>query len=89
MASTHSDQQTDGGTQDNLTLPYRVIDLTDDRGGLAGMFLAQLGADVIAVEPPEGQRTRRLAPFADDQPGPEQSLVHRRCRCGAAQRGDG
>ena len=77
MASTHSDQQTDGGTQDNLTLPYRVIDLTDDRGGLAGMFLAQLGADVIAVEPPEGQRTRRLAPFADDQPGPEQSLVHR------------
>ncbi|MEL7158723.1 MAG: CoA transferase, partial [Actinomycetota bacterium] len=58
-------------------LPYRVIDLTDDRGSLAGMLLAQLGADVIAVEPPEGQRTRRLAPFADDQPGPEQSLVHR------------
>ena len=58
-------------------VPYRVIDLTDDRGSLAGLLLAQLGADVIAVEPPGGHRTRRLAPFADDQPGPEASLVHR------------
>ncbi len=40
----------------------RVLDLTDERGQLAGMILAQLGAEVIAVEPPEGVRSRRLRP---------------------------
>ncbi len=44
--------------------PYRVLDLTDDRGHFAGFLLAQMGADVIAVEPPEGLRSRRLPPFA-------------------------
>ena len=58
-------------------LPYRVLDLTDDRGNLAGMLLAQLGADVIAVEPPGGQRARHTAPFDGDEAGPEGSLVHR------------
>jgi len=56
--------------------PYRVIDLTDDRGNVAGLLLAQMGADVIAVEPPTGQRARRLAPFAQDLPDPEGSLTH-------------
>ncbi len=32
--------------------PYRVLDLTDDRGELASMILGDLGADVIKVEPP-------------------------------------
>ena len=57
--------------------PYRVIDLTDDRGNLAGLIFAQLGAEVVAVEPPHGHRTRRMAPFADDRPGTDRSLVHR------------
>lgn len=60
-----------------MQLPYRVLDLTDDRGNMAGLVLAQLGADVIAVEPPEGQRARRMAPFDGDVPGLERSLVHR------------
>jgi crotonobetainyl-CoA:carnitine CoA-transferase CaiB-like acyl-CoA transferase len=34
--------------------PYRVLDLTDDRGWFAGMILAQLGADVVLVEPEGG-----------------------------------
>ena len=34
--------------------PYRVLDLTDQRGELSGMLLADLGADVIRVEPPGG-----------------------------------
>lgn len=46
--------------------PYRVLDLTDERGHLAGMMLAALGADVIKIEPPEGVRSRRIGPF-DDQ----------------------
>ena len=34
--------------------PYRVLDLTDERGLLAGRMLGQLGADVVQVEPPGG-----------------------------------
>ena len=40
--------------------PYRVLDLTDHRGHFAGFILASLGAEVIAVEPPEGSAARRL-----------------------------
>ena len=38
----------------------RVLDLTDERGFLAGKILGDLGADVIKVEPPGGdpERTR-------------------------------
>ena len=67
-----------------MQLLYRVLDLTGDRGNLAGLLLAQLGADVVAVERPEGQRARRLAPFADDVPGPERSLIHRAYNRGSA-----
>ena len=43
------------GCQHSIMLgPYRVLDLTDDRGWLAGFLLAQLGADVILVEPEGG-----------------------------------
>ncbi len=42
----------------------RILDLTDERGLIAGMILADLGADVIAIEPPEGNPARRRGPFA-------------------------
>jgi crotonobetainyl-CoA:carnitine CoA-transferase CaiB-like acyl-CoA transferase len=42
---------------------YRVIDLTDERGLLAGQMLGKLGADVIQVEPPAGSTARRVGPF--------------------------
>ena len=48
--------------------PYRVIDLTDERGVLAGQMLADLGADVIQVEPPGGSSGRGVAPFFADRP---------------------
>ena len=38
--------------------PYRVVDLTDHRGLIAGFILASLGAEVIAVEPPGGNPAR-------------------------------
>ncbi len=56
--------------------PYRVLDLTDDRGHLAAFLLAQLGAEVILVEPAEGSAARRVGPFVQDVPGPETSLWH-------------
>ena len=55
---------------------YRVLDLTDDRGQFAGFLLAQLGAEVVCVEPPDGQRSRHQGPFVDDVPGPDRSLFH-------------
>ncbi len=56
--------------------PYRVLDLTDHRGHFAGFILASLGAEVIAVEPPEGSAARRLGPWLDGERGPERSLTH-------------
>ena len=44
----------------------RVIDLADERGELCGRLLADLGADVLRVEPPGGARSRSLPPFAPD-----------------------
>jgi crotonobetainyl-CoA:carnitine CoA-transferase CaiB-like acyl-CoA transferase len=54
--------------------PYRVLDLSDERGLLCGQLLADLGADVIKVEPPGGSAARAIGPFLDDTPGPERSL---------------
>jgi len=56
--------------------PYRVIDLTDERGQLAGAMLAMLGAEVIAVEPVGGSPSRALGPFAGDIEHPDRSLQH-------------
>jgi crotonobetainyl-CoA:carnitine CoA-transferase CaiB-like acyl-CoA transferase len=41
----------------------RIVDMADEKGALCGRFLADLGADVIRVEPPGGARSRRLPPF--------------------------
>ena len=38
----------------------RVVDMADEKGETCGRFLADLGADVIRVEPPGGARSRRL-----------------------------
>ena len=47
-----------------------MLDLTDVRGQLGGMILADLGADVIRVEPPGGSEGRRVGPFVDDAEEP-------------------
>lgn len=57
-----------------MLAPYRVLDLTDERGQLCGQILADLGAEVILVEPPGGSNARRRGPFLDDDPDPEKSL---------------
>ncbi|MGE3962406.1 MAG: CaiB/BaiF CoA transferase family protein [Dehalococcoidia bacterium] len=45
----------------------RVVDLSDDvAGAYAARWLGALGADVVKVEPPEGDPTRRLGPRRDD-----------------------
>jgi crotonobetainyl-CoA:carnitine CoA-transferase CaiB-like acyl-CoA transferase len=54
---------------------YRVLDFTDERGLLAGQILADLGADVVHIEPPGGSRARRRGPFAHDREDSEGSLL--------------
>ncbi len=53
---------------------YRALDLTGVEGFLCGKLLADLGVDVIKIEPTGGDPARRLGPFYHDQPGPERSL---------------
>ena len=52
----------------------RVIDLTDHRGDIGPWMLAELGADVIKVEPPNGCSTRALQPIRDDDTSDLRSL---------------
>lgn len=52
----------------------RVIELAGPRTQFAGKLLADMGGDVIAVEPPGGSAARRIGPFADDRPDPNRSL---------------
>ena len=54
----------------------RVLDLAGEAGLYAGRQLAELGADVIRVEPPGGDRSRQRSPFLGDTAGPERSLYH-------------
>jgi crotonobetainyl-CoA:carnitine CoA-transferase CaiB-like acyl-CoA transferase len=52
----------------------RILDLTSRRGGYCGMLLANLGAEVVFIEPPAGDPTRREAPFKSDAAQPDGSL---------------
>jgi crotonobetainyl-CoA:carnitine CoA-transferase CaiB-like acyl-CoA transferase len=54
----------------------RVLDLAGPMGMYCGKLLADLGADVVRVEPLDGDAVRRLPPFYEDEPGVERSLFH-------------
>jgi len=52
----------------------RALDLTDEKGFLCGKVLADLGVDVIKIEPPGGDPSRMIGPFWHDLEDPEKSL---------------
>src|SRR4051812_38678106 len=54
----------------------RVLDLAGPMGAYCGKLMADLGADVIRVEPPAGDVGRQLPPFYEGKPGPERSLFY-------------
>ncbi len=53
----------------------RVLDLADGSGSLCARILADLGADVVKIEPPDGETARREPPFARDVPDADRSLT--------------
>lgn len=54
----------------------RVVELAEGIAGpYAAKLLADFGAEVIKVEPPGGDRSRRLGPFGAGGPDPEQSAL--------------
>ena len=54
----------------------RVLDLTTNYAAYAGRLLADLGADVVRVEPPEGSPVRSLAPCQTGPAGAPLSFAH-------------
>jgi crotonobetainyl-CoA:carnitine CoA-transferase CaiB-like acyl-CoA transferase len=52
----------------------RVLELCDEKGHYCGKLLADMGADVIKVEPPGGDGARRVGPFVNDIPDLNRSL---------------
>ena len=54
----------------------RVLELGDGVSApYCGKILAGLGAEVVKVEPPQGDVARRMGPFPADEPHPEKSGV--------------
>ena len=60
--------------QEGALTGYRILDLTDSRGAYCSKLLADLGADVIKIEPPGGDPGRDMPPFLNDERHPERSL---------------
>jgi crotonobetainyl-CoA:carnitine CoA-transferase CaiB-like acyl-CoA transferase len=52
----------------------RVLELAGPFTAVGGRLLAELGADVLVVEPPRGSPERHRPPFVRDQPGVDRSL---------------
>jgi len=53
----------------------KVVEVAHDIGGeFAGLLLAQMGAEVVKLEPPGGSPTRRVGPFAKGRESADTSL---------------
>src|SRR5712692_5217191 len=63
-----------GNAGPGMLAGLRVVEIADERAEYAGLLLAGLGAEVVKIEPPEGNATRRIGPFLEDRPGLERSL---------------
>lgn len=52
----------------------RVIDLSGEEGQYCGKLMGDLGAEVLKIEPPEGDAVRHLGPFYEDLATLDRSL---------------
>jgi len=62
------------GKADMPLTGYTVLDLAGEEGIICGCILAELGAEVIKIEPPGGDPGRNVGPFYGESPDPEKSL---------------
>jgi crotonobetainyl-CoA:carnitine CoA-transferase CaiB-like acyl-CoA transferase len=65
---------------------YRALDLTGLSGQLAGRILADLGMEVIKIEPPGGDPVRNLAPFITSANGAKLSTTFAHLNAGKASK---
>ncbi|HJU15506.1 MAG TPA: CoA transferase [Stellaceae bacterium] len=65
---------TDPETRPGPLAGLRVLELADETGQFCGKLLGDLGAEIVKIEPPGGEPSRRIGPFLDDIPHPERSL---------------
>jgi crotonobetainyl-CoA:carnitine CoA-transferase CaiB-like acyl-CoA transferase len=63
---------------------YRALDLTGLSGQLCGRILADLGMEVIKIEPPGGDPVRRLPPFIKSPEGKRLSTTFAHLNAGKA-----
>src|SRR5437870_11941401 len=66
--------ETDRPESNGAMTGLHVLDLTGRMGGYCGLLLANLGAEVILIEPPAGDPMRREGPFKGGHFDLEQSL---------------
>ena len=52
----------------------RVLEIADASGVYCGKLLADMGAEVLKLEPPRGDPTRGRPPFFEGLPGPDRSF---------------
>ena len=61
---------------EGLLSGYKALDLSYGVAGpYATRLMASMGADVVKVEPPGGEVSRREGPFPNDEPHPERSAL--------------
>ena len=65
---------------------FRALDLTDLSGQLCGRLLADLGMEVIKIEPPGGDPVRNLAPFVKSADGKLLSTTFAHLNAGKASK---
>ncbi|MBN1847804.1 MAG: CoA transferase [Deltaproteobacteria bacterium] len=59
---------------ENLLAGVQVLEIANEMGQYCGKMLADLGAEVIKIESPGGDSSRRIGPFYKDTPSAERSL---------------
>ena len=65
---------------------YRALDLTGLAGQLCGRVLADLGMEVIKIEPPGGDPVRNLPPFVNSADGKQLSTTFAHLNAGKASK---
>ena len=65
---------------------YRALDLTGLSGQLAGRMLADLGMEMIKIEPPGGDPVRHLSPFVTAANGAKLSTTFAHLNAGKASK---